>query len=205
MAKNSGDIIMRDRMQFTLDANGDQTTLYGRIDTSAYVNTVAREGLAVKQVFFQLRDPAAAGLAPNTGNFSANGDGESSTTTGVDMSALKLYMTTRAYENASEVGIGSPDVLCIYTRNSYVAAAPTGGLPAAGGGTPFQLQEEFYGPLDLHPEGYTVVSDLLVGVAVDDWVTLAERTVEIDILVIAEPITVTTARMNEILSQAQDL
>jgi len=25
---------------------------------------------------------------------------------------LKVYATTRAYENASEVGIASPDVLC---------------------------------------------------------------------------------------------
>ena len=204
MAKNPGDIIMRDRMQFTLDANGDQTTLYGRIDTSAYVNTVAREGLAVKQVFFQLRDPAASGLAPNTGNFCALGDPESSTTTSLDMSALKVYMTTRAYENASEVGIGSPDVLCIFTRNSYVGPAPID--PATNPNyASLVIQEEFYGPLDLHPEGYTVVSDLLVGVAVDDFVTLASRTIEIDVLVIAQPITVTTARMNEILSQAQDL
>ena len=204
MAKNSGDIIMRDRMQFTLDANGDQTTLYGRIDTSAYVNTVAREGLAVKQVFFQLRDPAAAGQAPNTGNFKAIGTSLSSATTGTGDSFLKLYMTTRAYENASEVGIGSPDVLCIYTRNSYCGPAPID--PATNPNyASLVIQEEFYGPLDLHPEGYTVVSDLLVGVAVDDWELLADRTVEIDILVIAEPITVTTARMNEILSQAQDL
>ena len=205
MAKNSGDIIMRDRMQFTLSATGNQTTLYGRIDTSAYVNTVAREGLAVKQVFFQLRDPAAAGRADNTGNFSAVGLSANSATTGVDQASLKLYMTTRAYENASEVGIGSPDVLCIYTRNSYVGPGPTGGIPSTNPSSPILIQEEFYGPLDLHPEGYTVVSDLLVGVAVDDWETLADRTVEIDILVIAEPITVTTARMNEILSQAQDL
>ncbi|GAG91028.1 unnamed protein product, partial [marine sediment metagenome] len=55
MAKNRGDVILRDRMQFDLDAAGDRTTLYGRIDLSSYVNPVSRDGLAIKQVLFQLR------------------------------------------------------------------------------------------------------------------------------------------------------
>jgi hypothetical protein len=57
----------------------------------------------------------------------------------------------------------------------------------------------------LHPEGYTVVSDLLIGVAADNWVLQADVTLEVDIMLIAEPIKITTERMNEILSQAQDL
>ena len=38
MAKNSGDIILRDRMEFDLDANGNRTTVYGRIDLSSYIS-----------------------------------------------------------------------------------------------------------------------------------------------------------------------
>lgn len=200
MAKNTGDLILRDRMQFEFDGNGDRTTLYGRIDTSAYVDTISRQGLAVKEIYFQLRqspstkypntglfEPVAlSGGAPVSGNFSSAG--------------LKLYATSRAYENASEVGIASPDVLCVKTYNSHTA------MNIDGTGTNVNSEHwEWYGPRDLHPEGYTLVSDLLIGVAADEWVSLGGGTLEIDILMIAEPIKVTTERMNEILSQAQDL
>jgi len=49
------------------------------------------------------------------------------------------------------------------------------------------------------------VSDLLIGVAADGWDIDGEDTLEIDIMMIAEPIKISTERMNEILSQAQDL
>ena len=127
MAKNAGDVILRDRMQFDLDANGDRTTLYGRIDLSSYVNTVSREGLAIKQVYFQLRDPLAAGSLTNTGCFQPVGNWDSSSTGSGFTSALKIYATTRAYENAAEVAIGSPDVLCVQEWLSSVGPANTGG------------------------------------------------------------------------------
>ena len=57
----------------------------------------------------------------------------------------------------------------------------------------------------MHPEGYTVVSDLLIGVAADGWDIDGEDTLEVDIMLIAEPVKISTDRMNEILSQAQDL
>ncbi len=200
MAKNSGDIILRDRMQFEFDGNGNRTTLYGRIDTSAYVDPVSRQGLAIKEIYFQLRQSpstkylntglfepvAVAGGAPVAGTFASAG--------------LKLYATSRAYENAAEVGIASPDVLCVKTYNSHTA------MNQDGTGTNQNMNQwEWYGPRDLHPEGYTLVSDLLIGVAADEWESLSGGTLEIDILMIAEPIKVTTERMNEILSQAQDL
>ena len=194
MSKNKGDVILRDRMQFDLDNVGDRTTLYGRIDLSSYVNPVSRDGLAIKEVLFQLRDQSG-GLA-NTGILSPIGDwspggGATGTTC-----AIKVYGTTRAYENASEVGIASPDVLCVYEKTQSVG-------PSAS--EPLVVNDYWYGPKDLHPEGFTVVSDLLIGVAADNWVRQAEETLEIDIMLIAEPIKITTERMNEILSQAQDI
>ncbi len=198
MAKNAGDVILRDRMQFELDGTGDRTTLYGRIDLSSYCNPVSREGLAIKEVRFQLREPN--GALVNTGTLPPVADWAGSSGSVGTQSALKLYATTRAYENASEVGIASPDVLCVLDKFSVVG-------PTVGGTSAQALLvwEDWYGPKDLHPEGYTVVSDLLIGVAADNWTLQLDQTLEVDIMLIAEPIKITTERMNEILSQAQDL
>jgi len=200
MAKNSGDIILRDRMQFDFDGVGDRTTLYGRIDTSAYVDTISRQGLAIKEIYFQLRQSPSTKY-PNTGLFEPTAVAGGPDVAGnFQASGLKLYATSRAYENAAEVGIASPDVLCVKTFNSHCA------FNNDGIGTNVNSNQwEWYGPRDLHPEGYTLVSDLLIGVASDNWQSLSGGTLEIDILMIAEPIKVTTERMNEILSQAQDL
>ena len=198
MAKNAGDVILRDRMQFTMDAGGDRSTLYGRIDLSAYVDPVNRQGLAVKEVRFHIRETGATTLN-NTGIWRPVGDWISSSTTIGSGAALKLYATTRAYENASEVGIASPDVLCVYEIQQLIGVQGTGD-------SGLWIKENWYGPKDLHPEGYTVVSDLLIGVAADGWLQGdADDTLEIDIMLIAEPVKISTERMNEILSQAQDL
>lgn len=197
MAKNAGDVILRDRMQFELDSIGNRTTLYGRIDLSSYCNPVSREGLAIKEVRFQLREPN--GALANSGTLPPVADWIGGSGSVGTQSALKLYATTRAYENASEVGIASPDVLCVLDKFSVVGASPTDTAPS------ILVWEDWYGPKDLHPEGYTVVSDLLIGVAADNWTLQADQTLEVDIMLIAEPIKITTERMNEILSQAQDL
>ena len=60
MAKGKSDLILRDRLQFDVDANGDTTTVYGRIDLSDYVNVVSLEGLSIKEIRYQLRDPDAS-------------------------------------------------------------------------------------------------------------------------------------------------
>lgn len=197
MAKNRGDVILRDRMQFDLDGDGNRTTLYGRIDLSAYVNPVSRDGLAIKEVRFQLRDQS--GGLPNTGCLPPVSEWLSNTGESGIQSALKVYATTRAYENASDVGIASPDVLCVFEKYCSIGATPANTTPA------LIVWENWFGPKDLHPEGYTVVSDLLIGVAADNWENQQGDTLEIDIMIIAEPITVTTERMNEILSQGMDL
>lgn len=196
MAKNANDIILRDRMQFDLDGSGNRTTLYGRIDLSSYVNAVSRDGLAIKEVLFHLRDQS--GGRPNTGSLNLIGDWQAAGGSAGQTSVLKVYATTRAYENASEVGIASPDVLCVLEMFSAVGVNGTGDSGLV-------TRERFYGPKDLHPSGFTVVSDLLIGVAADTWVNQASDTLEIDIMLICEPVKITTERMNEILSQAQDL
>jgi hypothetical protein len=202
MAKNAGDVILRDRMQFDLDGAGDRTTLYGRIDLSSYVDPVSRQGLAVKEVFFQFRN--SAGTLTNTGGFIPVGVPISGSETLSLTSVMKVFATTRAYENASEVGIASPDVLCVYER--YSTALPAGyDAGALAGGQGIITENLWYGPRDLHPAGYTVVSDLLIGVATDNWDSEQDNTIEVDVVLIAEPVKISTERMNEILSQAQDL
>jgi len=201
MAKGTRDVILRDRMQFAMEASGNRTTQYGRIDLSGYVNTVQKEGLAIKEVLFHVRQSAGDGttgsVLDNTGIFVPVADWQSGTAASGTTGALKIFATTRAYENASEVGIASPDVLCVRELVS-VCSNQTSDM--------IVWHDNWYGPKDLHPEGYTVVSDLLVGIAADNFFQYAAGDiVEIDILLIAEPIKVSTDRMNQILSQAQDL
>ncbi len=202
MAKNTGDIILRDRMQFTTDNAGNLTTLYGRIDLSAYVNPVSRAGISVKEIKFQLRDPTSD-TTPLTGAFPFVAESVNTNASDIQISAIKMYATTRAYENAADVGIASPDVLCVYQRMCYTA--PTAASSADRVGQFYTLTEDWYGPADLHPEGYTVVSDLLIGLAADDWQLAANSTIEVDVLIVAEPIKVTESRLNELLSQGLDL
>jgi hypothetical protein len=203
MAKAKSDIILRDRLQFTLGAAGDLSLVYGRIDLSDYVNVVERKGLLVKDIFIQIRNPSDAegGLA-NTGIWSiviTNAQGG----VGTDIAnAFKLFVSTRAYENAQDVGIASPDVLHIeeYTLGRY-----SGDLPGA---MSTNWTHEFYPMRDYHPGGYPVVSDLLVGIAVDMDPTdgaWANATLEVDIMLIAETTTVTQDQMTQLLTQAQDL
>lgn len=202
MAKNAGDVILRDRMQFNLEAGGDRSTLYGRIDLSSYVDPVNRNGLAIKEVRFHVREKD--GL-PNTGIWSPIGRWTAVSGVEGNFAGLKLYATTRAYENASEVGIASPDVLCVYEVFNAVGPSPVDGTGQELTSPVQWVDENWYGPRDLHPEGYTVVSDLLIGVAADGWFIDSEDTLEVDIMLIAEPVKISTDRMNEILSQAQDL
>jgi hypothetical protein len=57
MAKGSSDVILRDRLQFDIDANGDTSLVYGRIDLSDYVSIPQNKGLAIKEIRFMLRSP----------------------------------------------------------------------------------------------------------------------------------------------------
>ena len=68
MAKGANDVILRDRLQFDIDALGDTPLVYGRIDLSDYVSIVENKGLAIKEIRFQLRTTIANdnGVWPRT-------------------------------------------------------------------------------------------------------------------------------------------
>ena len=188
MAKGKNDLILRDRLQFTFDANGAVATLYGRVDLSDYVSIPKSEGLKIKEIRFQLRDPATA----NTGVFRALLTNVS-TATGVPPS-LKMYSTTTAYETAVDVGVGSPNVInCVEIRQEQDTDA-------------FLYTDYIeYSTPTLHPEGFPVVTDILIGVAASGCVLLQNDTVELDIMVIAEPVKLTKDDMEAMLTQATDL
>ncbi|GAJ08772.1 unnamed protein product [marine sediment metagenome] len=69
----------------------------------------------------------------------------------------------------------------------------------------FANQWVLFGTSDLHPDGYNVVSDLLIGVAANDCTSYGDITLEIDIMVIGEPVKLNEADMTEMLTQGQDL
>lgn len=199
MAKGKSDLILRDRLQFTPDASGNQTTVYGRFDLSEYVSTLERKGLSIKEVNLMLRD----GTAGNTGNFvHSQSDATNISTTAIQRSGLKVFATTRAYEDAADVGIASPDVLHIETWTTYLGPQPTGS-PAAT--STFMYADHYVYPTEnLHPDGFPVVTDLLFGVAADTWALINQKDIELDVMLIAEPITINQKQLTEMLVQGQD-
>ena len=195
MAKGSGDVILRDRLQFTLDATGSLSTVYGRMDLSQY--TGGNKGLAIKEVRYQLRDPGTG-----NGVFSIVGDNTNTSGATATRCSYKLFATTRAYENAADVGIASPDVLCVEEGQWVLGTVDAGLSPEPSWA---QWDRHWFGPEDLHPAGFTVVTDLLVGIAFDNWDIQENQTLELDVLLVADPVTVTETRMRALLAQAQDL
>ena len=206
MAKGANDIILRDRLQFDIDANGDTSLVYGRIDLSDYVSIPEAKGLAIKEVRFQLRTRVVAdnGVWPNY-------MGPSDTSTFPDNfnfnQSVKVFATTTAYENVVDVGIGSPNVLCVFDKQSKCfGAAPTGGVGRATA-IAIDTYEHMFGTPDLHPEGYDVVTDLLIGIACQNLTAtvLASSTAEIDVMLICEKKKITNKDLTQMLSQAQDV
>jgi len=188
MAKNKGDLILRDRLQFTLDGAGNLSVVYGRIDLSDYVNVVRDEGLHIKEITYQLR---------KTGSSTAVFDPVLGTDT-TAFANMSVFATTTAYENAADVGIASPNVLNNLTLSTTRETN-------AGNSQLWENQEKFRGVYDLHPEGYTVVTDLLIGVAASNCTKYDGETIEIDIMMIAEPKKVTKDDLERMLAQATDL
>ena len=184
MAKGTNDLILRDRLQFDVDATGNTALVYGRVDMSDFVNVYKKEGFAVKEVRYQIRDPSTAtGVLDPLLTFGSG-----------SLGAIKLFTTTTAYENAPDVGIASPDVISILEMTTCEETATQ----------TFQNQWTEYGTPDLHPEGYNVVSDLLIGVCAQT-IASNDRTLEIDIMVIGSPVKLTEKDMSEMIQQSQDL
>lgn len=186
MAKNKGDVILRDRLQFDVDANGNVDTLYGRVDLSDYVSIPKSEGIKIKEIRYQLREP---GLN-RTGAFRAQWTALAAPFFG----SIKIAATTTAYETLADVGIGSPNVISCFEWNQVLDADAY---------LVNTVQE--YSTPHLHPEGFPVVTDVLIGVAVENAGLVANQTIELDIMVIAEPVKLTKDDMENMLTQATDL
>lgn len=200
------DLILRERVQFTLDAQGDQTTVYGRIDLDDFVSITKREGILIKECYImpKFQESGALGLS-NTGVFSPIVN-QLPTIGGVSISvwgAMKIYLTTTAYENAIDVGIASPNVLHLETWSNVImenAATAT-----AGRGIALWANHERYSLQDLHQGEYPVITDVLVGLAVDNFDILDLEVFEVDVVLIAETTKITPTQLTTMLTQAQDL
>ena len=195
MARGKNDLILRDRLQFTLGATGDLAIVYGRVDLSDYVSVVNNQGLSIKEMRVQIRDPTE----PNTGIFMPNLLGVTLGNDTLGYANMKIIGTTTAYESAVDTGIGSPNLF-------FNAELTTETFRDAGGDFSYADNRYVeYGTPDLHPEGYVVVSDVLVGISANDASLYADSTLEVDIMLIAEPVKVTKDELKEMLAQATDL
>ena len=161
MAKGSNDLILRDRLQFDINATGNTDLVYGRIDLSDYVSIPEAKGLAIKEIRFQLRTRVTGddGVWPNyMGEDRPLSQAPNTNYT----SSVKLFATTTAYEDVLDVGVASPNVICVFDKQSRLMTYELAGdLIAAG----LDTYEHMFGTPDLHPEGYDVVTDLLIGIA----------------------------------------
>ena len=206
MAKGPTDIILRDRLEFQLTSGG-LPLVWGRINLDDFVNPLKNEGLDIKEIFIQARTNGGTGEIvlhlPNTGNFWP-GAGFVPAGAGEDQWAgMKVVASTRAYQNMSDIGIGSPDVYHVETWTqfqSHVIDAVTGSAM-----TNNQLHNK-YGVQDLHPSGAPIVTDLLIGVAVDGFTSYDDADVLfLDVQIVASPTKIGTKQLTEMLTQGQDL
>jgi len=195
MARGKNDLILRDRLQFTLGSTGDLSIVYGRVDLSDYVSVVNNQGLSIKEMRVQVRDPSE----PNTGIFMPDLLGTALGNDELGLANMKIIGTTTAYESGVDTGIGSPNVF-------FNAELTTETFRNSGGDFNFVDNRYVeYGTPDLHPEGYVVVSDVLVGISANDALKYADATLELDVMLIAEPIKVSKDELKEMLAQATDL
>jgi len=196
MAKSARDVILRDRLQFNVNGGGNTDLVYGRIDLSDYVNIVKKDGLAIKEVRYQVRDPTTTTGVFNEALLTLGGG------TNDQEAYLKLFTTTTAYENANDVGVGSPNVISLLEFQSTFDS-----VPSATSGDMFYQENRYneFGTPDLHPDGYDVVTDLLIGVSATGMERHASKTLEIDVMIIAEPKSITQRDLTQMLTQAQDL
>jgi hypothetical protein len=203
MAKGANDIILRDRLQFDIDSVGNTALVYGRVDLSDYVSIPEAKGLAIKEIRFQLRTRVTgdAGVWPN---YMGPKNAASMTPTNSYRSSVKLFATTTAYESVVDVGIASPNVICVFDKQSLLINQGTGATVES---SVIDTYEHMFGTPDLHPEGYDVVTDLLIGInlAACSNELLVDTTAEIDVMIIAEPKKITSKDLTQMLSQAQDV
>jgi hypothetical protein len=200
MAKGANDLILRDRLQFDITSVGQTSLVYGRIDLSDYVSIPEARGLAIKEIRFQLRTRNVGdnGVWPD---FMGPELIPSMTPDATYKSSVKLFATTTAYESVVDVGIASPNVICVFDKQSLFVRDTTNKIAVVN------TYEHMFGTPDLHPEGYDVVTDLLIGIACSGMQNeaLSDSTAEVDVMIIAEPKKITSKDLTQMLSQAQDV
>lgn len=194
MTKKAQDLILRDRMQFTLDAQGDVPTQYGRFSLEDFVSVTDKKGFAIDEVYFQVRNP---GGETNTGVFTGALLGEG-TAANAD-ATLKLTCGNVAYENMTDIGIGSPNI--VYIEEFGMSYYDDG--TAATQGTPVAFHSVM-GPSTLQPSGFVTASDLLIGIAANDCTNYADLTLELDVLIIGHQVTLTAGQLTQMLTQGLD-
>ena len=200
MAKGANDLILRDRLQFDITNTGGTALVYGRVDMSDYVSIPEAKGLAIKEIRFQLRTRNVGdnGVWPD---FMGPELIPSMSPDSTYKSSVKLFATTTAYESVVDVGIASPNVICVFDKQSLLIRDTTNNSVIVN------TYEHMFGTPDLHPEGYDVVTDLLIGIACNglNGEALASTTAEVDVMIIAEPKKITSKDLTQMLSQAQDV
>lgn len=195
MARAKDDLILRDRLQFTLNAQGDLPIVYGRVDLSDYTSVVNNQGLSIKEMRIQIRDPTS----DNTGVFNNNLFQDTLGNDEYGSANMKIIGTTTAYESGVDTGIGSPNLF-------FNAELRTDTYKETGGEISYMVTEWLqYGTPDLHPSGYVVVSDVLIGICANNALAYGDATLELDVMLIAEPMKVTKDELKEMLAQATDL
>lgn len=184
-----------DRLSLTLpNGSGDQATIYGRLDMSEFIDPVANRGVIIHDVQFQLRNPSGTkNNLTNTGMFSLleNMEGEvAAGWTDDDRNiAVKLVALNTAYQDLGECGLSTDGVYAIqehYAFQSYHSIADVA-AQLAGGYSSVVVEKRDWTVSDIHGDGALLLSDLLIGVAMDN-VTVgdsaaADINIEIDVVV----------------------
>ena len=192
MTKKTNDVIIRDRMQVTLDSSGDVDTQYGRISLDDFVSVSQKKGFAIDEVYFQIRDPSGE---TKTGTF--NPSLLALTTAAAADATLKLTLGNIAYENMPDVGLASPGIVALeeWTTSYYDDASAVGGV--------INTYNQ-WSPETLQPSGFITVSDMLVGFSCNDVTAHASSTIEIDVLLIGHSVTLNAGQLTQMLQEGLD-
>jgi hypothetical protein len=184
-----------DRLSLTLpNGSGDVGTIFGRLDMSEFIDPVSNRGVIIHDVQFQLRNPSGtkSGLT-NTGMFSlwenmpgTIGAGFSDNDRNI---GVKLVALNTAYQDLAECGLSTDGVYCIQEHNAFQSwhsiADPASGVGA--GYSSVAYTERNWSVSDLHGDGALLLSDLLIGVAIDNLSlgdgAAADIDIEIDVVV----------------------
>jgi len=178
-----------DRLQFSLpNGSGDQSTIFGRLDMSDFIDPTSNKGVIVHDVQFHVRNPNGTqnGLT-NTGMWSwfenMNGTLGAGWADDNRNVGVKLVALNTAYQDLGEVGISTDGVYCIQEHTAFQSYSSLADAPAglAGGMSSVWYEKNDWTVEDLHGDGSLLLSDLLIGLATDNLQLGAGTAVDIEI------------------------